>query len=110
MRGFVLRTFFVFAESKNLEGKNMALVQCPECGKEISDQAISCPNCGYTMRKEENIANAVVVPVKRAPNKRLIVVACVVVLLAAVLVAFRSRVGYIKRTAPLIRAAQSLDR
>ena len=30
----------------------MALVQCPECGKEISDQAISCPNCGYTMRKE----------------------------------------------------------
>jgi len=50
----------------------MALVQCPECGKEISDQAISCPNCGYTMRKEENVANAVAVPVKRAPNKRLI--------------------------------------
>lgn len=25
----------------------MALIQCPECGKEISDLARTCPNCGY---------------------------------------------------------------
>lgn len=25
----------------------MALINCPECGKEISDKAASCPNCGY---------------------------------------------------------------
>lgn len=25
----------------------MALIKCPECGKEISDKAASCPNCGY---------------------------------------------------------------
>jgi DNA-directed RNA polymerase subunit RPC12/RpoP len=24
----------------------MALIQCSECNKEISDQAISCPGCG----------------------------------------------------------------
>lgn len=24
----------------------MALINCPECGKEISDKAASCPNCG----------------------------------------------------------------
>lgn len=24
----------------------MALIKCVECGKEISDKAISCPNCG----------------------------------------------------------------
>lgn len=24
----------------------MALIQCRECGKEISDQAVSCPGCG----------------------------------------------------------------
>jgi uncharacterized membrane protein YvbJ len=24
----------------------MALMICPDCGKEISDAAISCPNCG----------------------------------------------------------------
>lgn len=25
----------------------MALIKCPECGKEMSDKAKSCPNCGY---------------------------------------------------------------
>lgn len=25
----------------------MALIDCPECGKEVSDKALSCPNCGY---------------------------------------------------------------
>lgn len=25
---------------------NMALINCKECGKEVSDKAISCPNCG----------------------------------------------------------------
>lgn len=25
----------------------MALIKCPECGKQISDKAESCPNCGY---------------------------------------------------------------
>lgn len=28
----------------------MALIKCPECGKEISDQATSCPNCGYPIQ------------------------------------------------------------
>lgn len=27
----------------------MALINCPECGKEVSDKAISCPNCGYVI-------------------------------------------------------------
>lgn len=27
----------------------MALIKCPECGKEISDKANSCPNCGYPL-------------------------------------------------------------
>ena len=25
----------------------MALIKCPECGKEVSDKAEACPNCGY---------------------------------------------------------------
>ena len=24
----------------------MALIKCPECGKEFSDKASACPNCG----------------------------------------------------------------
>src|SRR3954467_4795628 len=27
----------------------MGLVQCPECGKDISDQAAACPGCGKPM-------------------------------------------------------------
>lgn len=28
----------------------MALISCPECKKEISDQASVCPNCGYELK------------------------------------------------------------
>lgn len=31
----------------------MALINCPECGKEISDQAATCPNCGHPQRVPE---------------------------------------------------------
>ena len=26
--------------------KNMAMIKCAECGKEFSDRADACPNCG----------------------------------------------------------------
>lgn len=32
----------------------MALIKCPECGKEISDKAKSCPQCGYPITKENS--------------------------------------------------------
>lgn len=32
----------------------MALINCPECSKEISDKAESCPNCGFPIQKEES--------------------------------------------------------
>jgi len=38
----------------------MALMTCPECKKEISDQAHSCPHCGW------------VVPIKQIPEKILL--------------------------------------
>ena len=31
----------------------MALIKCPECGREISDKAFSCPGCGYPYIQEE---------------------------------------------------------
>lgn len=33
--------------------KYMSLIKCPECGKEISDKASVCPNCGMPLRPEE---------------------------------------------------------
>lgn len=32
----------------------MALIKCPECHKEISDKAISCPNCGCPINTDDN--------------------------------------------------------
>ena len=26
----------------------MTLIPCPECGNQISDKALMCPNCGYS--------------------------------------------------------------
>jgi ribosomal protein L7/L12 len=30
----------------------MSLIRCPECSTEVSNQAISCPKCGYPMQKQ----------------------------------------------------------
>lgn len=30
----------------------MALIKCPECGKEVSDKADSCPECGYPISRK----------------------------------------------------------
>jgi len=29
----------------------MAIIKCPECGKEISDKAEKCPHCGVKIKK-----------------------------------------------------------
>ena len=35
----------------------MALINCPECGKETSDQAGKCPNCGFPVTPRESGEN-----------------------------------------------------
>jgi len=39
----------------------MALINCPECGREVSDQADACPRCAYPIAKKN------VTPVPGAP-------------------------------------------
>lgn len=36
----------------------MAMINCPECGKEISDQATTCPNCGKPIVKKQGFSYA----------------------------------------------------
>lgn len=31
----------------------MALIKCPECGKEVSENAENCIHCGYPLSKPE---------------------------------------------------------
>lgn len=42
----------------------MALIKCPECGRNFSDQADACPDCGYPTpgkkpKKKSNIAGGI---------------------------------------------------
>lgn len=53
----------------------MALIQCPECKKEISDSVKKCPHCGYRIRKS-------------TAGKKALAIAAVCVLAAAALVFF----------------------
>lgn len=50
----------------------MAIIQCPECGKEISDEAKVCPGCGKPMKKEKE---------KKSINKLFIIIPLIVVVL-----------------------------
>ncbi len=33
----------------------MALIKCPECGKQISDKAGSCPGCGCPIEIDQQL-------------------------------------------------------
>ena len=65
----------------------MALIKCPECEREISDKAASCPHCGMPIwaeteanepKREEYVA-------KKAPRKYAVVAIIAVVLIAIVI-------------------------
>ncbi len=39
----------------SLGGILMALIKCPECGREnVSSTAVSCPTCGYGIKEHMN--------------------------------------------------------
>lgn len=60
----------------------MALIKCPECGKEISDTVKNCPNCGYKMKKKSEK--------KSKKNLMIILFVILVVLIVGGVVAFKS--------------------
>ena len=46
----------------------MALIRCPECGKEVSDQAAACIHCGYPLRTADLPARYALIVVDPGPN------------------------------------------
>lgn len=45
----------------------MALIKCPECNKEVSDRASSCPYCGYPINDYQTKENNVVCKIENIP-------------------------------------------
>lgn len=39
----------------------MAIIQCPECGGQISDSAKCCPHCGFKRKREVGIGTVIVI-------------------------------------------------
>lgn len=69
----------------------MALINCPECSKKVSDKASSCPRCGYPIHNEVETSGTIMNENLEEPNtslrdrinlKKIIIV--VVILLAVV--------------------------
>ena len=46
----------------------MALIRCPECGKEVSDQAAACIHCGYPLRAADLPARYAIILADPGPN------------------------------------------
>ena len=36
----------------------MAMIQCPECQRQVSDQAQSCPGCGHPLKAAQPVSRA----------------------------------------------------
>ena len=75
-------------------GFYMALIKCTECGKQISDKAESCPNCGYriesTIEEKKEIPSTIKQEAKEIDKKISICYAIVAVLVVLLFVC----VGY----------------
>lgn len=54
--------------------EDMALIKCPECGREVSDKARSCPGCGhpfelFDFEKYANVSRGKTKTCKKCANK-----------------------------------------
>lgn len=71
----------------------MALIKCPECKKEISDKAVSCPNCGYEMLSTTNDLKKNISVVSK--NKSIPIIAGLVILVIVFFMIFKNgNMGY----------------
>lgn len=45
----------------------MALILCPDCGRDVSSRAAACPNCGYPINPPEKSTDTQPAPAETAP-------------------------------------------
>lgn len=74
----------------------MAMITCPECGKQISDKATACPNCGAALSAAQtavvnNGAATAAVPKRRKKKVwiPIVIIAVILCIIAAIMVPSR---------------------
>lgn len=67
----------------------MALINCPECGKQVSDSAPSCPHCGYVLTQQVDDEPEYVFPKKK--RKKISSLGWAVIIIIIVLI-----IGFLK--------------
>lgn len=69
----------------------MALIECPECKRKVSDAAIKCPGCGYLIRNSASQENSFL---SEKNIKRIIIgIVCVAVIAIVIIVSGNSDDG-----------------
>lgn len=69
----------------------MALIECPECKKMISDTASSCPNCGYLFPKQKSktfLKNIVFDSTQKRSKKNIPIIATIAVVIIIIITIF----------------------
>lgn len=72
----------------------MALITCPECGKQVSDSAEACPHCGYPIKKKlseavpdnSNQTESDPKTPKQKNTKKIIIIAAALIAVVAVVI------------------------
>lgn len=47
----------------------MALIKCPECGKDISNTTENCIHCGYFLNKKQHVSNVTKVLIEQTDKR-----------------------------------------
>lgn len=63
----------------------MALIQCPECKKQVSENADNCPNCGYKLTPEVK-ATIKAKQIKSKKTNRIFWLSMIVIIIVAIVV------------------------
>ncbi len=75
----------------------MALIKCPECGKEVSDTSKNCIHCGYVFKEENNVTQPqkvvhVEVPKKEKSSKNFLVIGITLHLFCLAITVFNAEI------------------
>lgn len=66
----------------------MALITCPECGKQISETTPSCPHCGYQLSTQPNTTGPAPTKIGEVKTNPLVGISCMILGIIGVLASF----------------------